>query len=161
MSGPLSSPRPIFSAPANPTGNPNFNLKNRPEVDKSGPGDLNRGNNSVLSSPNVSGKTKKRKFELNENLNYAKFWIFRCFGYFDILSLSTFCLLTFCLSTFCPCRRFVFRRFGFRRFVCRRFALVPTKQFNSNFRNDIFSTYVMFELPFVRIPSFRHVICSN
>jgi hypothetical protein len=52
MSGPLSSPRPIFevkievaswvswlgpSAPANPTGNPNFNLKNRPEVNKSGP----------------------------------------------------------------------------------------------------------------------------
>jgi hypothetical protein len=25
------------SAPANPTGNPNFNLKNRPEVNKSGP----------------------------------------------------------------------------------------------------------------------------
>jgi hypothetical protein len=24
-------------APANPTGNPNFNLKNRPEVKKSGP----------------------------------------------------------------------------------------------------------------------------
>jgi hypothetical protein len=26
------------AAPANPTGNPNFNLKNRPEVNKSGPG---------------------------------------------------------------------------------------------------------------------------
>jgi hypothetical protein len=56
MSGPLSSPRPIFGvkigvaswvrpacgrtgppAPPNPTGNPNFNPKNRPEVNKSGP----------------------------------------------------------------------------------------------------------------------------
>jgi hypothetical protein len=62
MSGPLSSPRPIFeikigvaswvswsgpSAPANPTGNPNFNLKNRPEVNKSGPGNEKKLDGSV------------------------------------------------------------------------------------------------------------------
>jgi hypothetical protein len=42
MSGPLSTPRPIFEVKigvaswANPTGNPNFNLKNRPDRKKVG-----------------------------------------------------------------------------------------------------------------------------
>jgi hypothetical protein len=44
------------SAPANPTGNPNFNLKNRPEVKKSGPE-----NRSGIAGP-IAGMDANAKF---------------------------------------------------------------------------------------------------
>jgi hypothetical protein len=146
MSGPLSSPRPIFgvkigvaiwvswsgpSVPANPTGNPNFNPKNRPEVKKSGP---ELPEFCLLADEKIAAicrnfacwRTKKLRKKLQQ---------FRSFIPVDLLSLLIFCLSIFCLSIFCPCRRFVgrpyvcrcfvCRRFVCRRFVCRRLALEP------------------------------------
>jgi hypothetical protein len=60
MSGPLSSPRPIFGVKIGvaswvSTGNPNFNPKNRPEVNKLGPG-----NKSVINFDEKITKNKKK-----------------------------------------------------------------------------------------------------
>jgi hypothetical protein len=52
-------------------------------------------------------------------------WIFRCFGYFDVLGFD---VLSVDVLGYFNFRRFVFRRFVFRRFVFRRFEVVPRKQ---------------------------------
>jgi hypothetical protein len=48
-------------APANPTGNPNFNLKKRPEVNKSGPGATNAA--GIMKLPESGHPAFKNSFK--------------------------------------------------------------------------------------------------